>query len=123
MTDRILISDLRFFAHHGLLPEETALGQRFIVSLALEVDLSKAGKSDAMEDSVHYGEVVALIGDIVTHRRFHLIEALAEAIAGAVLERFALVETITLRVEKPGAPIPVASGLVAVEIERSRVRG
>ncbi|MCX5515272.1 dihydroneopterin aldolase [Kaistia algarum] len=120
MTDRILISDLRFFAHHGLHPEEEALGQRFIVSLVLELDLSKAGTSDAMEDSVHYGEVVATTEAIVTQRRFKLIEALADAIAGTILERFPLVERITVRVEKPGAPIPIATGLVAVEIERGR---
>ena len=120
MTDRILISDLRFFAHHGLHPEEEALGQRFVVSLVLELDLSKAGRSDAMADSVHYGEVVATAEAIVTTRRFRLIEALAEAIASAILARFASVDRITVRVEKPGAPIPVATGLVAVEIERSR---
>lgn len=120
MTDRILISDLRFFARHGLFAEEEALGQRFVVSLVLELDLSRAGVSDAMADSVHYGEVVATTEEIVTQRRFNLIEALAEAIAATILERFPRVERITVRIEKPGAPIPVASGLVAVEIERGR---
>lgn len=120
MTDRILISDLHFFARHGLFAEEEALGQRFVVSLVLELDLSRAGASDAMEDSVHYGEVVATTEAIVTQRRFKLIEALAEAIAGAVLDCFPLVQRITVRVAKPGAPIPLASGLVAVEIERGR---
>jgi len=120
MTDRILISDLRFFARHGLHPEEEALGQRFIVSLTLDVDLSKAGRSDAMADSVHYGEVVAATEAVVTTRRYRLIEALAEAIAAEILGRFPRVERIAVRVEKPSAPIPVATGLVAVEIERSR---
>lgn len=123
MTDRILISDLRFFAHHGLHPEETKLGQRFVVSLACELDLTEAGQSDAMESSVNYGEIVALTERIVTTRRYNLIEALAEAIASELLAGFPRIDRVRVRVEKPGAPVPIASGLIAVEIERSRALG
>lgn len=120
MTDRILINDLRFFGFHGLLPEETVLGQRFHIDLACEADLRAAGLSDAMEDSVHYGEIVALVQHIVTTHRYRLIEALAEAIAREILAAFARIERVTVRVTKPEAPVPIPIGTIAVEIDRRR---
>lgn len=123
MTDRILISDLRFFAFHGLLPEEEVLGQRFRIDLSCEVDLREAGISDDMSKSVHYGQLIAAVERVVTGRRFRLIEALAEAIATEVFDTFPRVEAVALTVTKPEAPVQVATGTVAISIERRRRLG
>ncbi len=120
MTDRILISDLRYFAFHGLLPEETTLGQRFRIDLACEVDLSAAGTSDDMAKSVHYGHLIAAVERVVTTRRFKLIEALAETIAAEIFATFSRVDAVAVTVTKPEAPVPSATGIVAVQIERRR---
>ncbi len=120
MADRILVSDLRFFAFHGLLPEETTLGQRFRIDLACELDLSEAGTSDQMATSVHYGQLIATVEHIVTTRRFKLIEALAEAIAADIFATFPRVDAVAVTVTKPEAPVPSATGVVAVSIERRR---
>ena len=55
MYDEIHVKNLEVFANHGVLPEETALGQKFILSLTMYTDTRKAGKSDNLEDSTHYG--------------------------------------------------------------------
>ncbi|MCX5479670.1 dihydroneopterin aldolase [Kaistia geumhonensis] len=123
MTDRILISDLRFFAFHGLLPEEEVLGQRFRIDLSCEVDLREAGISDDMSKSVHYGQLIAAVERVVTGRRFGLIEALAEAIATEIFDTFSRVEAVALTVTKPEAPVQVATGTVAISIERRRRLG
>ncbi len=120
MADRILVSDLRFFAFHGLLPEETTLGQRFRIDLACELDLSEAGRTDQMAKSVHYGQLIATVERVVTTRRFKLIEALAEAIAVAIFADFSRVDAVAVTVTKPEAPVPSATGVVAVSIERRR---
>ena len=120
MTDRIKITDLRYFAFHGLLPEETTLGQRFRIDLACEVDLSEAGTSDDMAKSVHYGQLIATVERVVTTRRFKLIEALAEAIAAEIFTAFSRVDAVAVTVTKPEAPVPSATGVVAVSIERRR---
>lgn len=120
MTDGIHISDLRFFAFHGLLPEEETLGQRFRIDLSCEVDLAEAGASDDMAKSVHYGQLIAAVERIVTGRRYRLIEALAEAIATAILAEFQRVDAVAITVTKPEAPVQVATGVVAVSIERRR---
>ncbi|SHG10184.1 dihydroneopterin aldolase [Kaistia soli DSM 19436] len=122
MADRILISDLRYFAFHGLLPEETTLGQRFRIDLACELDLSEAGTTDDMTKSVHYGHLIATVERVATTRRFKLIEALAEAIATELFADFARIEAVSVTVTKPEAPVPSATGVVAVSIERRRSR-
>ena len=58
--------------------------------------------------------------DIATNRRFALIEALAEAIAGTCLARFPRIETIAVRIDKPSAPIPAVLDYAAIEIVRGR---
>lgn len=58
--DEIHVENLEIFAHHGVFPEETRLGQKFLISLTLYVNSRPAGKSDCLEQSVHYGEVSSL---------------------------------------------------------------
>lgn len=123
MTDRILITDLRFFAFHGLLAEEEALGQRFRIDLACEVDLRGAGTTDEMSKSVHYGQLIAAVERVVTGRRFRLIEALAEAIAAEIFATFPRVEAVAVTVTKPEAPVQIATGTIAISIERRRPLG
>ena len=55
--DRVLLRGLLFHAHHGVLPAERTLGQKFELDLALSVDLRAAGASDALEDTISYAEV------------------------------------------------------------------
>ena len=62
--DQIEIEGLEIFANHGVFPEENVLGQKFIVSATLYTDTRKAGKTDELTASIHYGEVSAFISRI-----------------------------------------------------------
>ena len=57
--DKIIIEELEVFARHGVFPEENRLGQKFVLSMELYLDLSKAGRTDDLTQSVNYGEVCA----------------------------------------------------------------
>ena len=59
--DHIQIKELEVFANHGVLKQENELGQKFVVSVDLTVDTSKAAESDDIEDAVNYVEVAELI--------------------------------------------------------------
>lgn len=120
MSDRILVERIAVFAHHGLLPEETRLGQRFYLSLDCALDLAPAGRSDDVARTVSYADLTAVTVSIATERRFDLIEALAEAVAAAILAQFPAIEAITVRVDKPSAPVPAILDGVAVLITRRR---
>ena len=120
MADRILVHRIAVFAHHGVLPEEERLGQRFYISLECRLDLAEAGRSDDVAHTVSYADLAQIAVETATARRFALIEALAEAIAQTCLARFARIGAIRVRIDKPSAPIPAVLDFAAVEIERER---
>ncbi|WP_419952661.1 dihydroneopterin aldolase [Methylobacterium sp.] len=120
MTDRILVERIAVFAYHGLLEEEARIGQRFYISLDCRIDLRPAGLSDDVAKTVSYADLTEIVVRIATTRRFALIEALAEAIAAEILERFEGVDSIVVRVDKPSAPVPAVIDGVAISILRNR---
>jgi dihydroneopterin aldolase len=120
MADRILLQGLTFFGHHGVADVEQAVGGRYRLDVALTLDLAEAGASDALADTVDYAEVARVAVAVGTGRRFRLLEALAEAVAAALLERFPA-DGVRVRVTKAQPPLAeIGVGAAAVEIERRR---
>lgn len=118
--DKIFMNEMEFYGYHGVFPEETRLGQRFRVSAVIEMDLQPAGCSDELEKTVNYAQVYELCKEIVEGQPYKLIETVAERIAGAILDRFQMVHSTTIKIIKPNPPIPGIYESVAVEITRSR---
>ena len=116
--DEIHVENLEIFAHHGVFPEETRLGQKFLISLTLYVNSRPAGKSDCLEQSVHYGEVSSFVTDYMKQNTFKLIEAAAEHLAEELLLRYPLLKGITLELKKPWAPVGLPLETVSVKITR-----
>ena len=119
-TDHIRVERIAIFGRHGLLPEEAVLGQRFYISLDARLDLAPAGRTDDVARTVSYADLTAIAIAIGTERRFNLIEALAEAIAAAVLARFPALDAITVRIDKPSAPVAAILDGISVAITRVR---
>ena len=116
--DRIRIEELLVRCILGIGPEERREKQDVLISATLFADLSKAGHSDRVEDSIDYRAVKKEILAAAEGSEFRLAEALAERMAEVCL-RHAGVHRVAIRVEKPGALRFARS--VAVEIERDRV--
>ncbi|WP_164215568.1 dihydroneopterin aldolase [Virgibacillus sp. YIM 98842] len=118
--DKILLNKLEFYGYHGLLPEEKKLGQRFYVDAELYAELRKAGRTDDMNDSIHYGAAYDIIEEVVTGEAKNLIEAVAETIAERLLSHFSLLTACKVKVTKPDPPIAGNYQSVAVEIYREK---
>lgn len=118
--DRIYINQMEFYGYHGVFPEETKLGQRFIVDLAVSLDLKSAGRTDQLDYSVDYGELYRVCKEIVEGRPAKLVETVAERIAETILKQFSLIFDVTVKVIKPDPPIPGHYQSVAIEITRGR---
>ena len=118
IMDHIQIKELEVFANHGVLKQENELGQNFFVSVDLTVDTSKAAESDDIEDAVNYVEVAELIHSETKRNTFQLIEHLAGHLAEQILLTFPLVKSLSLRIDKPWAPIRLPLKTVSVEIQR-----
>ena len=117
-NDHILIKDLEIFCHHGLHHEEKVLGQKFIVNITLYVSTRRAGVSDAMNDSVSYGDVCRLVKKEMTRQKVNLLECVAERLARVLLMEFETVNRVIIEVKKPWAPVLMHMDCAAVCIER-----
>lgn len=110
---------MEFYGRHGVLPQERELGQRFIVDVEIFLDLTTAGRSDDLSRTINYAKVFRLVEEIVTGSPRQLLEAVAEDIAAAILERFSVAEVV-VGVKKPAVPLPGHLEYAAVEIKRAR---
>ena len=119
MSDRITLRGMRFLGRHGVELEERLEPQPFEVDLILRGDLSAPAASDDLADTVDYSAAFSLVGEVVEGRSYRLIEALAGAIADAVLAAHA-VDDVEVRVRKPKAPLPGAFDTVEVRLRRRR---
>lgn len=120
MCDHIEIKRLEVFAKHGVLPEENVLGQKFVITADLFCDLSEAGQSDDLTQSVNYAQAAALLREKTEGHTFQLIERLAEYLAQELLVAYPVIHAVRLEVEKPWAPVHLPLETVSVTVERRR---
>jgi dihydroneopterin aldolase / 2-amino-4-hydroxy-6-hydroxymethyldihydropteridine diphosphokinase len=119
VTDQIVLRGISATGFHGVLDFERRDGQEFVVDVVMDVDLSHAGASDDLADTVNYAEVAADVVGHITGEPLDLIEALAERIAASVLTRH-LVEAVEVTVHKPEAPVGHPFTDVQVKVRRER---
>ncbi|WP_017721112.1 dihydroneopterin aldolase [Kamptonema formosum] len=117
--DSIQITGIRCYGYTGYLPEEQVLGQWFEADVTLWLDLSPAGKSDRIEDTLDYRKAISTVQHLLKTSKFALIERVAAEIAGAMLED-ERVRQVQVRLSKPAAPIPDFTGNITVEITRAK---
>jgi len=116
--DKINIKNLEVFARHGVLPGENVMGQKFLISASLYMDIRCAGKSDELGRTLDYSELCGVIKAFVEENTFRLIETVAERLAGKLLIENPALQRIWLEIKKPWAPIAIPIEMVSVEIER-----
>ena len=116
--DSILIKGLHCRAHVGVPLQERRRLQEVRIDLELGLDLRPAGRADRVEKTLDYAAVAEEVKGIVRVRSFRLVEAMAEAIAGRVLEKFKP-GTVRVRIRKFSVP---GADSVGVQITRGRSR-
>lgn len=117
--DKIFFSGMSFYGFHGVYGAEAELGQRFMVDLELSIDLSRAGASDDLHDTVNYAEIFTCVQKVVEGERYNLVERLTTEVAQQLLTQFPLVE-VKVKVTKPNPPIKGHYEGVAIEMIRKR---
>jgi dihydroneopterin aldolase len=115
--DSVRVRDLRVACVIGTTEAERSRKQDVLVSFTLWLDLRRAGGSDLLEDTVDYGELSGRVTALLETSSFHLLEALAEAVASACL-RDPRVRRVEVEAVKPRA-VPLAAS-AGVRITRER---
>jgi 7,8-dihydroneopterin aldolase/epimerase/oxygenase len=113
--DIVFIHDLKIETVIGIYDWERKIRQTISLDLEMATDISKAAKSDNIDDALSYKTVAKRLIDFVEESEFELVEALAEKICSIVLDEFT-VPWVKLTLHKPGAVR--GSQSVGVIIER-----
>jgi dihydroneopterin aldolase len=117
MSVEVELFGLAVEGRHGVEPEERARAQPFVYDLWL--DVPDAAVSDRIEDTVDYREVVRCVREVSDGRQFHLLEAMAAAVAETLVERFGL-ERVRVRVRKPAVELEAPVEWTGATVERRR---
>ena len=122
MTSYILLENIRFFAYHGVAPQETTVGNEFIVSLRLKTDITRAIESDDVADTVNYAEIHQAVKE-----EMDIPSKLLEHVARIVLRLFndfPTVECIDLKLSKRNPPMgaDIETAGVEVHVERQTLQ-
>ena len=112
---------MEFFGHHGDLAAERELGSRIYVDVEIALDLTIAGETDRLDDTLDYVRCFEVVREVVERAQHRLLEAVAERVASALL-REPKAQRVRVRVAKQ-PPIPGGISRVAVVVERGQPRG
>jgi len=115
--DHVYINGLRVMVLIGVLPHERLAPQPIQIDVDVEVDLSRAGRTDALEDTVNYGAMCDAVAALARASEDVLLERLAHRVAECVLG-FDLVEAAHVTITKLNPPIDEELVSTAVRITR-----
>ena len=116
---QIILRSLRLFAHHGVLPQERAVGAYFIINLNIETDFSRAMATDDLSGTISYADVFEVI-----KAEMAVPSALLEHVAGRICHtlfaRFPAAEAIHLEILKENTPMGAECAGAGVSVDVSR---
>lgn len=117
----IEISGMEFYANHGCFAEERKIGTNFKVDLWIGYDSLKAQRTDNIDDTVNYLLVYQSVKKQMSVSS-NLLENVAERITSALLDEFASVDYVKVRVSKLNPPLGGKMDSVSVMVEKTRSR-
>ncbi|MBR0260920.1 MAG: dihydroneopterin aldolase [Selenomonadaceae bacterium] len=120
MADTIFLTGIEVLGRHGCSESERQHEQLFIVDVELYLDLSRAGKTDDLGDTVNYAQVLTDIKKIVSGTPRNLIETVAEDICEILLRKYFLLDGLKITLHKPAPPVKEKFSGAAVQIVRNR---
>ncbi len=120
MNGRIHLKNMVFYGYHGELAEENRLGQRFIVDLALSVDMAEAARTDDLKKTVDYVRIYDLCRQVMEHDRVKLLETLAKDLMDRILAECDRVAKVEITIKKPSVPLKGILDYVAIETSKTR---
>ena len=115
----VKVENIRVFAHHGCLPEETIIGSNYRVDLKIEANLKKSSVSDKLKDTVDY---VVLNAIVIREMKkpSKLLETVAVRIINTVFKACPLVQWASIEIVKINPPLGGDVEKVAVVLEERR---
>jgi len=113
----IQIENMEFYAFHGHFREERIVGNKFLVDLTIETDMTIPAGSDNLKDAVNYQRVYEIIKSQMETKSY-LLEHIAERIIDAIYAEMSGIEKITVKVSKMNPPMGGKIGSVSIVLSK-----
>jgi 7,8-dihydroneopterin aldolase/epimerase/oxygenase len=113
----IQIENMEFYAFHGHFKEEQIVGNKFLVDLTIETDMSVPSKSDNLKDAVNYQKAYQIVKDEM-EKKSYLLENIAGRILDTLYSEMSGIKKVVVKVSKMNPPIGGKIGSVSVVMER-----
>jgi dihydroneopterin aldolase len=120
VADQIEVRGVRALGIIGVCPEEQVRPQPFEVDFDVETDVTRAGQTDDLADTIDYGALISVVARIVEQERHLLLEKVASRLADELLayDDRALAVRVTIRKLRPPVPEDVATTAITVRRRR-----
>ncbi|KAK7378950.1 hypothetical protein VNO80_04401 [Phaseolus coccineus] len=118
--DKLVLRGLSFYGFHGAKPEERSLGQKFVVDIDAWMDLTPAGKTDQLSDTVSYTAIYDIAKEVLEGSPQNLLESVAQKIAKTTLTNHKEIFAVRVKVGKPHVAVRGPVDYLGVEIYRRR---
>ena len=113
----IKINEIQLFGYHGLYQEEKENGQNFIISLLIDIDYKD--KSDKIENTLDYADIIDKVKNIFSEKRYNLIESLAAEISENLMTN-QKIKSLDISIKKESPPIDAKLNSVEVNLRKTR---
>jgi dihydroneopterin aldolase len=120
VSDAIYLRAMEFEGSHGVGDDERSEPQTIELDVEVRTNLAAAGGSDDLAQTIDYSALFEICRIRAEEHSYHLLEALGEAVASDILDRFPAAQSVVVDVRKPGVPIDGVLDHAGVRIERSR---
>jgi dihydroneopterin aldolase len=118
---KIIIESMEFYAFHGHYQEEQIVGNRFLVDLEMEADLSTPSSSDKLDDAVNYQQAYKIIKNEMRRTKSNLLENIGKRMLDALYDNMEGIEEATIRIRKLYPPMGGPIKSVGVTMSRKMV--
>jgi dihydroneopterin aldolase len=115
----IRMEGMKFYAFHGVLPQENLVGANFYVDLKLKTDFTRAAETDELAGTVSYADIHAVVKEEMQITS-QLLEHVCQRIARRLFHDFPSIEAIDISLYKENPPMGACAQRIGVEASYRR---
>ena len=115
----IRMEGIKFYAFHGVMPQENVVGANFFVDLKLKTNFTNAAQTDELEGTVSYADIYNSVKEVM-ETPSKLLEHVCQRIALRIFADFPTIEAIDIRLNKENPPMGACADKVGVEVHYVR---
>ena len=115
----IRMEGMKFYAFHGVIPQENVVGSYYYLDLKLKTDFTRASETDDLEGTISYADIyTAVKAEMAIPSK--LLEHVCQRIASRIFKDFPTIETIDIALFKENPPMGACAKSIGVEVHYVR---